>query len=73
MSNFSCKGCDSRDADCHATCEKYITEKKAWDERQAEIRKAKAVENGLNQHLIETMYKNKKRRGNQKPSHIGGQ
>ena len=72
MSDFTCKGCPDRHPGCHGKCEKYIAEKKAWDDRQAEIRKKKSIEDGLNQHLIETMQKNKKRMGNQKPHH-GGQ
>ena len=70
--SFSCKGCDNRHPGCHATCERYIAEKKAWDERQAQIRKKKEIEDGLNNHLITTMHKNKKRMGIQKPYH-GGQ
>lgn len=73
MSSFTCKGCGSRFPGCHATCEKYLAEKKAWDEMMAEVRKRKAVQNGLDDHLINTTYKNKKRAGNQKPSHVGGQ
>lgn len=71
--SFTCKGCENRHPGCHSECEKYKAEKAAWDAQQAKIRKAKAVEDGLNHHLINTMYKNSKRRGNQKPSHIGGQ
>ena len=73
MSDFSCKGCGSRYPGCHATCEKYIAEKKAWDQKQAEIRKRKAVEDGLNKHVVDTIRKNKKRSGIQKPSYKGGQ
>ena len=73
MSSFTCKGCDSRHSGCHGTCEKYNAEKKAWDEMQSAIRKKKAVEDGLNRHLIETMRKNKARTGIQKPYRSGGQ
>ena len=73
MSSFSCKGCDSRKPGCHATCDKYIAEKKAWDELQAQIRKKKNIEDVLKHQTITTMQKNKKRMGIQKPSIYGGQ
>lgn len=73
MSDFSCKGCGSRKAGCHATCEKYIAEKKAWDEKQAEMRKQKNIRDGLDWQVINNINRTKKRMGKQKPSQMGGQ
>lgn len=73
MASFTCKGCKNRHYLCHSECEKYLAEKAAWDAQQAKIRKAKAVEDGLNHHLVNTIERNRKRVGIQKPSRIGGQ
>lgn len=31
MTNFTCKDCKDRCLNCHATCEKYLNEKKAFE------------------------------------------
>lgn len=33
-----CYGCEEREVGCHATCEKYIAERKALDEEKKEKR-----------------------------------
>lgn len=31
MANFTCKDCKDRCLNCHATCEKYLNEKRAFE------------------------------------------
>ena len=73
MAYFSCKGCGSRHPGCHATCEKYIAEKKAWDDMMASHRKEKNIQMGLDAHTFRTIERNAKRYGRQGPSKHGGQ
>ena len=73
MGNFTCKGCGSRHPGCYATCETYKAEKAELDARSAAIRKQKEIQDGLDYHVIKTMYRMSKRRGIQKPSQTGGQ
>ena len=41
MAKNSCKGCDRRHVNCHSTCEDYKLFRKAKDEENEKIRKAK--------------------------------
>lgn len=45
--NFSCKDCEEKHGGCHATCETYKREKKAFEEKMEIERKRRAIDNGI--------------------------
>lgn len=44
--NICCRKCEppKRHVGCHSTCEKYLTERREFEELKAEIEKVKSVE-----------------------------
>lgn len=46
-----CKDCDKRTPECHCTCEDYKEYKKALDEHNAAVRKAKEQENIMSSYI----------------------
>lgn len=73
MSNFTCKGCGSRFPGCHSRCEKYIAEKKAWDEKMAEYRKQYNIKGGLDEQMYDGIRRGNRKKGRQGASRYGGQ
>lgn len=65
MANFSCKGCTERHFGCHGSCEKYIAEKKQYEEKMEPIRKEVRDNGMINSYVIERKYKTKKNWVNQ--------
>lgn len=73
MANFTCKGCGNRYPGCHAHCEKYIAEKKAYDEKMAEYRKKHALKTSLDSQMYDTIGRALKRQKKKGASKYGGQ
>lgn len=44
MFEFSCRDCTERHPGCHGKCEKYINERKVYEEKQSKIRAKKESE-----------------------------
>ena len=57
-----CYKCQDRVVGCHATCEKYITEKAEWDKTAATIRKNRDLENEINSSIIDSIKRKEKRK-----------
>ena len=59
-----CFNCEDRKAGCHSTCEKYITEKKAWNEEKAKIEKNKnkVIQEYVAHSCLKSSRRHKKRR-----------
>ena len=45
--NFSCQYCEKKHGGCHADCDTYKQEKKAYDEKMAVLRQERDIQNGL--------------------------
>ena len=58
---FSCKGCQERQPSCHSICEKYMAEKKAYDERKAMERLEIDLKNGLYSQKDDSITKARRR------------
>ena len=49
--NAPCHGCGERTADCHGTCEKYLTWYAERQEWLAKVNHAKEMERAMTQHI----------------------
>ena len=57
-----CYKCQDRVVGCHATCEKYITEKAEWEKTAEKIRQARMQENEINSSIIDSIKRKEKRK-----------
>ena len=57
----TCHHCEDRYPACHDHCEKYLSAKEQWNERQKETRRAKKEFFISYQHHIEAIRKTKKK------------
>ena len=59
---MTCQNCKERHLHCHSTCEEYKEWKRELDERNEQIRKAKAEEENYKSYKYSVIDKTKKRR-----------
>ena len=58
-----CYKCVKRTMTCHSTCGEYKGFRAAKDEENAKIHAAKKAERNINGYIIESIEKNRRRRG----------
>lgn len=66
-----CLNCQDRIVGCHSECERYKTQRAEYDETMAELKKKKAVRDGLNGFMYDSIertnrqinYRSKYRKG----------
>ena len=58
---FSCKNCNERAVGCHATCEKYLTEKEQHEADKERLRHLKAKAHLADAYAVEQHNKMKKK------------
>lgn len=44
---FTCKGCQLRYPGCHSKCEKYLNERKVYEEKKEQKRRYDKIQSGL--------------------------
>lgn len=57
-----CKDCEDRTIECHGRCERYIEEKRKYDEKRKEMFKLKDNDRMLRSHEIGTVERMKKKK-----------
>ena len=59
----TCRGCQERKLGCHATCEKYLAAKAEYEQKKKIFRDCKEKEIMVEESIIESIRKAKKRKG----------
>ena len=59
----TCRGCQERKPGCHATCEKYLAAKAEYEQKKKIFRDYKEKEIMVEESIIESIRKAKKRKG----------
>ena len=60
--DYPCKDCTDRAVGCHSKCEKYLAARIDHKQKEAVILREKAVYDGMDNYVITTIKKAKKRR-----------
>ena len=60
MNKAPCKGCTSREAECHSTCKKYLDWQKEHEKENLEIYRKRDLERQKREYIIHTFDRFKK-------------